>query len=537
MGEIFDSVLDVNAKTLHWNFKVYVIRIWEVPSKFNNNEVNSIEMVLQDNKGGRIHASIPRAVANRKWRGVIEAFQMYIMSNFVVLKNTTKTKTYPSQWLLMFSHRTRVNHVENPSFPLEAFHFKTIPDLVTAQKIDENDIVDLIAEVVGKADHRDLVTSKGMETKRLVLELKDLENNRIHCILFGEMVDQILPHLQHERVEPLIVVFQLFKAHRWNGQTSIQSNFNVSKLHINPELKEVVLFRDRLLSGASSNSVRISQMSSQGASSGIDELTVGSAIVKSIDEVLTSTEEGTVWIVGTIVSINAGKEDWFYKSCRKCPKKVETPIGNRYECTKCGHTHGCAALRYKVEIMVHDGTGSINLLLWDRETFQLCGKQAEKVKEEEVTSGDKYPATLDNMMDKRVFFKINVKAANINHYDQLFTIMKICDDYEIIEKNIPVIDTTNPANNVEDNGCSNSLDFSENVVNLNTDNDTQRTMDGMEECISNLKYKTPAKRACSEMKPASNGLNHIEKEGQLSTNKFSRKDSKKQKSLMNEVDN
>ncbi|RYR66031.1 hypothetical protein Ahy_A03g011966 isoform B [Arachis hypogaea] len=167
------------------------------------------------------------------------------MSNFVVLKNTTKTKTYPSQWLLMFSHRT-------------PFHFKTIPDLVTAQKIDENDIVDLIAEVVEKADPRDLVTSKGMETKRLVLELENLENNRIHCILFGKIVDQILPHLQHERVEPLIVVFQLFKAHRWNSQTSIQSNFNVSKLHINPELKEVILFRDRLLSGVPSNSVRIS---------------------------------------------------------------------------------------------------------------------------------------------------------------------------------------------------------------------------------------------------------------------------------------
>ncbi|KAL1308615.1 hypothetical protein AAHE18_17G119500 [Arachis hypogaea] len=140
-------------------------------------------------------------------------------------------------------------------------------------------------------------------------------------------------------------------------------------------------------------------------------------------------------------------------------------------------------------------------------------------------------------MDKRVLFKINVKVANINHYDQVFTVMKICDDDEIIEKNIPVIDTTNPTNNVEDNECSNSLSFLGNVVNLNTDNDTQYTMDGMEECISNLKYKTPAKRACSRMKPASNGLNHIENEGQLSTNKFSRKGSKKKKSLMNELDN
>ncbi|XLR04822.1 hypothetical protein S83_071020, partial [Arachis hypogaea] len=54
--------------------------------------------------------------------------------------------------------------------------------------------------------------------------------------------------------------------------------------------------------------------------------------------------EGLTWIAGTIVLINAGKDDWFYKSCRKCPKKVDTPIGNRYECEKCGHTHGSASL-------------------------------------------------------------------------------------------------------------------------------------------------------------------------------------------------
>ncbi|QHO28004.1 hypothetical protein S245_023758 [Arachis hypogaea] len=82
----------------------------------------------------------------------------------------------------MFSHRTCVNHVEDPSFPLEAFCFKTIPQLVTAQKIDENDIVDLIVEVVGKSDPRNLVTSKEMETKRFVLELEDSEC--VPCYLF-----------------------------------------------------------------------------------------------------------------------------------------------------------------------------------------------------------------------------------------------------------------------------------------------------------------------------------------------------------------
>ncbi|XLR58387.1 hypothetical protein S83_009059, partial [Arachis hypogaea] len=138
-----------------------------------------------------------------------------------------------------------------------------------------------------------------------------------------------------------------------------------------------------MLCGAPSNSPRISQVSSQGRWSGVEDLNQGSVVAKTIEKVLNSSEESPIWIAATVVSINASKSDWYYKSCRKCPKKIDTPIGKRYECTKCGHTHGCAAIRYKLEVMVCDGTESMTLLLWDRETTQLAGKIVEKVMDEE----------------------------------------------------------------------------------------------------------------------------------------------------------
>ncbi|RYR50441.1 hypothetical protein Ahy_A07g037052 [Arachis hypogaea] len=96
-------------------------------------------------------------------------------------------------------------------------------------------------------------------------------------------------------------------------------------------------------------------------------------MVKIIEEALSSSPEGPIWIAGTIVLINAGKDDWFYKSHRKYPKKVETSIGNRFECGKCGHTHASASLRFKLEVLVYDGTGSIMLLMWDREMCSCVG--------------------------------------------------------------------------------------------------------------------------------------------------------------------
>ncbi|XP_020970326.1 uncharacterized protein LOC107621143 [Arachis ipaensis] len=186
-------------------------------------------------------------------------------------------------------------------------------------------------------------------------------NNSIGCVLFGDMVDQILPYLEGERVESQIVIAQCFKLSRWNEKTSVQSHFEYSKLRINPDLEEVRDFRNRRLSEKPANSAIISQVSSHGPRSSDDELKKG------------DVAERPIWIVDTIVSINSGKNDWYYKSCRKCSKKVETPIGNKYECGRCGHTYGAASLRFKVEVMVCDGMGSITLLMWDRERYSYVG--------------------------------------------------------------------------------------------------------------------------------------------------------------------
>ncbi|XP_015955687.1 uncharacterized protein LOC107480083 [Arachis duranensis] len=353
-------------------------------------------MVLQDSKGSRMHASVYTAIV-KKWSHVITEFQMYTMSNFVVL----------------------------------------------------HDLMESNIPCVGV--------------------LQNVRNNHINCILFGDLVDHILPHIEDGRVEPLIVVFQYFKAYRWNGTMSMQSHFYVSKLHFDPEIKEVVVFRSRMLCGAPSNSPRISQTNTD-----VNKLPM----------------ESPVWIAATVVSINASKSDWYYKSCRRCPKKIETPIGKRYECTKCGHTHGCAAIRYKLEVMVCDGTRSMTLLLWDRETTQLTGKIAEKV------------------VDEEAIFKINVKMANIKQYDQVYTVIK-------------------------KNGYSNLVDMSGHVVNLKTDTDPHFSMDGLEDSVSSGKYKTPAISASNGINDVAKNLSQHEEKGQFFTNRFSRRAAKKAEDSVN----
>ncbi|XLR20906.1 hypothetical protein S83_048818 [Arachis hypogaea] len=544
MAESFDMLMDISPKKLAWNFLVYVVRLWEAPSRYNLKEINSIEM------GGRIQASVPKALV-RRWNDNLAEFKMYKMSNFIVVDKREKTKTTMNRWTLNFSHRTVVLLVENPTFPLQAFRLTQIPELLNADRIDDSQLVDIMGEVVGKEDPRELITSKGKETKRLAILVEDLDNYRIGCVLFGDMVDQILPYLDDGRVEPLIVVLQFFRPSRWNEKTSVQSHFDISKLRINPDLDEVRDFRDRRLAATPSNLVRISQVNTNNSHSGADELKRGDVTVNTIEEALNSTQEGPLWIAGTVVAINSGKDDWFYKSCRKCPKKVETPIGNRYECGKCGHTHGSASLRFvfrfsicfgwtmllqvtklcnlsnrfKVEVMAYDGTGSITLLLWDRETVQLCGRQAEQIKDEEELYAEGYPAALESLLERKLLFKVNVKSSNIKLYDQVYTVMKVCEDDTIFEMHLP----NKTFSTVTDTGCSNSVDLSATMVNINNLSDSQYSVDVVEDSVTSLKCKTPAKTATMVLNQQIPINIENEEELGFSTNKLTRNRGKRQK--------
>ncbi|XP_072060438.1 uncharacterized protein [Arachis hypogaea] len=82
------------------------------------------------------------------------------------------------------------------------------------------------------------------------------------------------------------------------------------------------------------------------------------------EEVFNMTQKTSCWIVGNIVSLEVGKYDWSYTACKTCPKKVL----ERKD-------------RYRLQVVVTDGSGYIKFLLWNKEAEQMVEKAAKKIKE------------------------------------------------------------------------------------------------------------------------------------------------------------
>ncbi|OIT26851.1 hypothetical protein A4A49_58756, partial [Nicotiana attenuata] len=150
-------------------------------------------------------------------------------------------------------------------------------------------------------------------------------------------------------------------------------------------------------------------------------------------------QEGPCWIVASIENLELGK-GWSYVSCKKCQKKVDK-VGNIYQCpnTKCKHEDYSTVIRYKLQVRVMDTTGSVSLLLWDRETMFLIGKSAKELKEgflENTVAVDKYPypVELNNILQRKFMFKVIVKRENIHLQKEVYSVVKLTDEEQLINK-------------------------------------------------------------------------------------------------------
>ncbi|KAF3619935.1 putative late blight resistance protein -like protein R1B-16-like [Capsicum annuum] len=91
--------------------------------------------------------------------------------------------------------------------------------------------------------------------------------------------------------------------------------------------------------------------------------------------------------------------------------------------------------RYRLQVRVMDGTGLITLLLWNSEVVQLMGKTAKELKEGLIDDDEcSYPSELDDIVEKKLMFKVLVKESNIYKQDEVYKVLKFADDESLFKE-------------------------------------------------------------------------------------------------------
>ncbi|CAI9782726.1 unnamed protein product [Fraxinus pennsylvanica] len=300
MAPIIDMLTDIIPTKTKWAFRDRVVRLWKNLTFGKSDDICSLEMVLIDRDGTRIHASVKRNLI-KTFKPIIREGVLYVMRDFVIGYNNSKYKASSHRYKLNFMMKTYVKEVEDSSFPYHIYNFIPFGHLLSASKIDENKLIDVIGEVV----RINTVHSKeisGRSTRMIDILLQDIENNRLSCTIWSEQSDELSNVLDTKNPEPAILLLQTCRAKKFRG---------------------------------------------------------GGCDVKSIDQLLDSSEVGHCWIYVTIVAVENDR-NWCYLSYKKYLKNVN-PIKTRFHCEKCDNFSADGILRFKVQLRDSTSDNEVNM--------------------------------------------------------------------------------------------------------------------------------------------------------------------------------
>nr|CAD1832668.1 unnamed protein product [Ananas comosus var. bracteatus] len=120
----------------------------------------------------------------------------------------------------------------------------------------------------------------------------------------------------------------------------------------------------------------------------------------------------------TVLSIET-ERGRYYNSCKKCSKKVIRDGTGFY-----------------FQLRVIDESGSVSLILFDREVVQFLQNTVAQLHQQVLLTGDmsQAPEKLDEFLEKIILFKIRIKDNNINHPKPVYTVNKLSSNKTLIDE-------------------------------------------------------------------------------------------------------
>ncbi|XP_023740735.1 uncharacterized protein LOC111888845 [Lactuca sativa] len=183
---VIDKLADIDASIESWNIRAQVVMIWKQTYKNNPNMVNSFDMILMDQEGTRIHATIKK--------NLINAFQALLEEGAV-----------------------RIN-----PFNFESFHD------VTARNFDTRVAFDFIGQVVSTEPMR-VIKENARETRLMSIVAQDLIGRKMQVALWDSFTLKLNSYIsEHQNENALVIILLCMASH---------------KLHINDDMHHISEFK------------------------------------------------------------------------------------------------------------------------------------------------------------------------------------------------------------------------------------------------------------------------------------------------------
>ncbi|CAN7046078.1 unnamed protein product [Brassica oleracea var. botrytis] len=380
--------------------EVMILRLWR---NYNKESGNTIEMVVVDKEGTRIHASVGEQLM-KKFDDKLREGDAIVLPLFKVYDATGEYRTTPHPYKIGFFHTTFVGIADDFPSAVSEKYFADFSDILGGN-LDHSCLVDVVGQIVNFGSLENKII-KEKDNMRLLVELHDPK-----CLL----------HIY------------------W---------YNSTHILLNPTLDFIEEFKASLPDDSLALTNNDSSQWSVGTATSIrarffvlnERLTIG--------EIIDSSVVGTFVTLGTIETIDT-ERGWQYLSCKYHNKKV-MPTANvdaddrpLFFCNTCDKEHSDVISRFKLIANVKGDNGEANFLLFDANAQAIVRHSAAELYDENEDE-DFLPEAVSDLFGKRVLFEISVDADNIKGKSSQYVVRLATDDREMVEEFADLPPKSNP---------------------------------------------------------------------------------------------
>ncbi|GJX76228.1 nucleic acid-binding, OB-fold, replication protein A, OB domain protein [Tanacetum coccineum] len=427
-----------------WKIKVRVIRLWKLPDFKNPLVTYSLEMVLMDEEGCKIHASVKKTLVS-EFDSKLEQGQCYYLSDFGVTERKAKHHVVAHKYRINFYHITKVDNCDDIGGSLFGFDFRPF-ESVRSEVQPSTVAYDVIGQVVS-CGSLDYPLIEGRPVKQLRFELQDTMGVRLSITLWGPYAEQV-DEAWGDRTKLSILIMQFAKHKIYRGKPSLSNLYNCTRFFINEDIPEIINFKKSVVAivGTETPEHPIAPL-----------VTYKKISVR--DEFLTHLEKVNL---AYIRDIRKRETKWYYLICRACNFRVD-PKTEEYKDEESGlvkkktvgyicKNKSCGEVsdvlyKFKIQIRVLDNTGSVSLTLFDRIANTLLNKEANELVEKQLKDGaiDVLPEDFNDLLEKKLAFKVDITDYNLSKNKYVYGVSQICQEADVIEElelKVPTLEAT-----------------------------------------------------------------------------------------------
>ncbi|KAF8083383.1 hypothetical protein N665_0776s0008 [Sinapis alba] len=420
-----DFVSDLKPFKSTWKIRVKIVRMWK---QYSGVVGETIEMVVVDSKGDKIHATVKKDQVSQ-FQPFISEGDSKLIVNFAVTQSTGSYRTTSHPYRVVFLSTTRVRVCEN--LPIQLSGLSPVPFKAIMDGTQDPDyLVDVIRQIV-EVTQIEVVSVNGKDTKKLALELRNHNDDRLPIVLWGNFATYVNEAIQTRGQHEVICVLRFGKIKIWKEERSLSNAYNVSDVSLDSDLIEVEDFRALLPK---------------------DDLTIAISDSKPLAPVNGVSEKDDFFIHTprkTIAEVLASRQvEKCIVICKTCSKKVLTvpndTLDDGIDGNVCGHTYFCVKCnsysptllpRYKLHIVVLDNSTNTKFLLFDNLALQLLHQQCVELTgpiTNEIQEPEVIPAAINNLVGKTYLFKIGIERENYLYKHPTFKVLKIITNSDMI---------------------------------------------------------------------------------------------------------